>query len=163
MKIKSRQHSSDLLFILLLFASLVLICILLIAMGCGVYENVLDSMNRNDDSRTVSAYLLQKVWQNQDLGAVSSGTLDGTDAIILNQNLDGKAYCTYLYCHDGKLCELFVRKDNTSLSVSSGTPVVSLDSMTVENSSGDSLLVSFSVNGRKQKLRLRRLTAGGQP
>lgn len=77
MKIKSRQHSSDLLFILLLFASLVLICILLIAMGCGVYENVLDSMNRNDDSRTVSAYLLQKVRQNQDLGAVSSGTLDG--------------------------------------------------------------------------------------
>ena len=33
MKIKSRQNSSDLLFILLLFASLVLICILLIAMG----------------------------------------------------------------------------------------------------------------------------------
>ena len=109
MKIKSRQHSSDLLFILLLFASLVLVCILLIAMGCGVYENVLDSMNRNDDSRTVSAYLLQKVRQDQDLGAVSCGTLDGTDAIILNQNLDGEAYCTYLYCHDGKLCELFVR------------------------------------------------------
>lgn len=154
---KRTHHSSALLFILLLFASLILVGVLLISMGTGVYENVLSSMNRNDADRTVSAYLMQKVRQGRDLGAVTSGTLDGQDAVILSQSIKGEEYCTYLYCYDGQLCELLAKKDNSSLSAAAGSPVASLDAMTVSASeTGGDLIVSFTTGGREHRLRLRR-------
>ncbi len=156
MRKRHLSHSSALLFILLLFASLILVGVLLISMGTGVYENVLASMNRNDETRTASAYLMQKVRQNRDSGSVTSGTLDGQDAILLSQSINGEDYCTYLYCYDGQLCELLARKDNTALSAAAGSPVASLDAMTVTASeSGDALIVSFTTNGREHRLRIR--------
>ena len=134
---------------------MILVGVLLISMGTGVYENVLFSMNRNDEGRTASAYLMQKVRQNRDLGAITSGTLDGRDAIILSQSIHGEEYCTYLYCCDGQLYELLARKDNISLSATAGSPVASLDAMTVTTSETGDLIVSFEAGGRKHRLRLR--------
>lgn len=155
MRKKRLRHTSSLLFILLLYASLILVGVLLISMGTGVYENVLSSMNRNDEARTASAYLMQKVRQNRDLGAVTSGTLDGQDAVILSQSIHGEEYCTYLYCCDGQLYELLARKDNTSLSAAAGSPVASLDEMTVSTSESGDLIVSFTTGGCGHRLRLR--------
>ncbi len=156
MRKKNLPHSSALLFILLLFASLILVGVLLISMGTGVYENVLSSMNRNDETRTASAYLMQKVRQSRDSGSVTSGTLDGQDAILLSQSINGEEYCTWLYCHDGQLCELLARKNNTALSAAAGSPVAPLDAMTVTASeSGDALIVSFTTNGQEHRLRIR--------
>lgn len=155
MRKKRLRHTSSLLLILLLYASLILVGVLLISMGTGVYENVLFSMNRNDEGRTASAYLMQKVRQNRDLGAITSGTLDGRDAIILSQSIHGEEYCTYLYCCDGQLYELLARKDNISLSATAGSPVASLDAMTVTTSETGDLIVSFEADGRKHRLRLR--------
>lgn len=155
MKSVRKQRSSGLLFILLLFACLILVGVLLIAMGTGVYENVLRSMNQNDSSRTASAYLLQKVRQGQDAGAVSYGTLDGHDAILLKQTISGKEYETYLYCCDGELRELLAEKGNDALTAKAGSAVTGLDSMEIaEASSGDALIVTLMQDGSTQKLRI---------
>lgn len=155
MKPVRRQRSSGLLFILLLFACLILIGVLLIAMGTGVYENVLTSMDANDQSRTASAYLLQKTRQGCDAGAIQKDTLDGCDAIRIRQTISGEEYDTWLYCYDGQLRELFAKSGNDTLAREAGAPVTALDSMEVALSqNGEDLIVSLTRQEQTQNLRI---------
>ena len=168
--------ASSLLFVLILFGVMLLSGVMLIAMGTGVYENVLTSMDANDDSRTAPAYIRQKIRQAGDAGAVSAGELDGCDAIVIRESIGGETYLTCLYCDDGSLKELLIREGNESVSASAGSEVLKLESMTVTEAgdaagsgesgdaaqagdaaggSCDSLLVSLTTaDGTVQKLRI---------
>lgn len=149
-----RDHrSSSMFFVLLLLAVLVIIGELLICMGTGVYENILSSMNSNDTYRTASAYILQKVRQNNDSGAIRADSIEGHDALVLQQCLGGDIYETWLYAQDGELCELFARADNDSLSAGAGSPVVELLDLTVDPAGNDaSLIVTLVFSSGQQRL-----------
>lgn len=150
----SVRHSADMIIVLGLFAFLVIIGLLMISMGTGVFRNVLDSMNRNDEYRTASAYITQKVRQNQDAGAVKAGNLEGSPAILLYQNSGGQEYITYLYCDGTHLKELLSRADNTSLAASAGSDILELKSMNVETETNSLLVTLTGANGKEQKLRV---------
>lgn len=142
------------IFVLILFASLVIIGVLLIAMGTGVYRNVLDTMDRNDEYRTASAYLTQKARQNRDAGAIGAGTLDGFPAIALRQNMEGTEYTTWLYCDGSHLKELLARSDNTSLSASAGTDILEMSRMDVAEEDNSLIITMTAADGTRRKLRL---------
>ena len=159
---KAAGHgSSSFLFVLVLFAVMLLSGILLIVMGTGVYEDVLTSMDTNDEYRTASAYLVQKTRQAGNGGVICAGELDGCDAIILRENIDGEIYLTYLYCDEGALKELFVREGNESITAAAGSEVMKLAGMTVRDSAdagetGGSLLITLETgSGIVQCLRIR--------
>ena len=154
---RQEHGSSSLLFVLVLYAAMLLIGVMLIVMGAGVYRNVLDSMDSNDEERTASAYLMQKTRQTGDAGAIRAGKLDGCDAILLQDSISGETYVTYLYCDDGSLKELLVRADNEYASAAAGSEVLDLTDMTIEEAEdGASLLVTLTLpDGTVQKLRIR--------
>ncbi len=151
-----REHqSSAVLFLLLLFAVLVIIGELLICMGTGVYQNVLTSMDENDSTRTASAYILQKVRQGQDADAIRLENLDGCRSIVIRQSLGGEFYDTYLYCQEGELCELMIRADNTAArSARAGSFVTNLDDMHLQQESEALLSVTLVQGEDTQQLRI---------
>ncbi len=152
------HHASSMLFLLLLFASLVLTGELLICMGTGVYEEVLTSMNSNSTLRTASAYIRQKLRQGNDRNALRVDTLDGCDAIVLQQYLGDDFYETYLYCYDGELRELMIRKGTgDSFAADSGTAIANMDALSIEEIEDPNiLLVSMTTDGTTQELVLSR-------
>lgn len=148
------HHASSMLFLFLLFASLVLTGELLICMGTGVYEDILSSMNRSGNVRTASAYIRQKLRQGMDLNALRVDELDGCDALVLQQYLGDDFYETYLYCYDGELRELMIRKGTgDSFAADAGTAIASLDAMTIEqNETSGVLSVTMTIDGTDQEL-----------
>lgn len=152
---RREHHSSAVLFLLLLFAVLIIIGELLICMGTGVYQNVLTSMDENDSTRTASAYILQKVRQGQDAGAIRLEDLDGCSSIVIRQSLNGDFYDTYLYCQEGELRELMIRADNTAArTAEAGTFVTNLDDMQLQQESEDLLQVTLVQDEDTQQLRI---------
>ena len=152
---RREHHSSAVLFLLLLFAVLIIIGELLICMGTGVYQNVLTSMDENDSNRTASAYILQKVRQGQDAGAIRLEDLDGCSSIVIRQSLSGEFYDTYLYCQGGELRELMIRADNTAArTAEAGTFVTNLDGMQLQQESEDLLQVTLVQGEDTQQLRI---------
>ena len=151
------HHASSMLFLLLLFASLVLTGELLICMGTGVYKEVLTSMNSNSTLRTASAYIRQKLRQCSDRNALRVDTLDGCDAIVLQQYLGDDFYETYLYCYDGELRELMIRKGTSdSFAAGAGTAIASMDAMSLEEIEEQNiLLASMTIDGTTQELAVR--------
>lgn len=123
----TQSHYVDFLAVLFLFGVFVISGILLIQFGTRIYEHVLTSMNENDDRRTAVAYITQKVRQNEDAGAVSTGEFDGYNALLLSQEYNEKTYITYLYAKDGNLCELFCAED-ANLSADTGTAILPVQS-----------------------------------
>lgn len=148
------RHSADMIFVLVLFAFLVLTGLLLISMGTGVFEQVLSNMNRNDRTRTASAYILQKVRQNQDAGAIQTGNLDGYPAVQIRQNIDGQDYTTWLYCDGIHLKELLARSDNDSLRASAGSDILELKKMAVSEEEGSILVTLTDTEDGVQTVRV---------
>ena len=129
---KKDSHAIDILFVLTAALSTVLLCLLLIAAGVGVYRNVLKRSHATDALRTPVAYLTQKVRQHAGKGAVSIGELTGTPALILDEEIGGTPYVTYLYASGGSLRELFTAKDHPGFSADAGSIVTPLQSLSFE-------------------------------
>ena len=83
--------------------------IMLTGAGAGVYEKIVGNMEKNYDSRTAGTYLFNRIHRADREGSIAVGTFNGTDALLMFEEIDNVTYCTYLYYYDGKLMELFTR------------------------------------------------------
>lgn len=165
-----QKRSVDFLFVILLLLSLVIVAVLMILLGTGVYQRVLTSMSQNYDARTCSAYLLQKVRQGNEAGAVRVGQMPGQtptgdiaialsqesdvsgagtgNALVITEMINGEFYATYLYAYDGQLTELYARTanvENGSVSASSGTPILPLEDITFTAVSDRAILAEATL------------------
>ena len=111
MEAKQQRHIIDILFVLTLFGLFALSAIFLISVGADVYSKTVEHMDENFDTRTSMAYITEKVRQSDKSGALSVGSLENHDAIIITTQAAGVNYYTYLYEHEGFLKELMVRED----------------------------------------------------
>lgn len=115
--LKQEKHFVvDVLFVLALFGVFAISALVLITVGADVYQHTVRDMSRNYDDRTAIAYITEKVRQSDCIlsdgsYAISLGSLEQQPALILTDEWDGDAYCTYLYLYDGWLKELYIRKD----------------------------------------------------
>lgn len=151
MKTTQERHIIDVLFVLALFGIFAFSALMLVMIGANVYQNTVDDMSSNFDSRTATAYITEKLRQGDVMDSVSLEQLEGTDTIVLSQDIEGQEYCTYLYFHNGNLMELFMRRgaDLVGDTLGAGQAIMPLTDMKIESLS-DSL---FSVN---------LVTAGGE-
>lgn len=108
---KEKRYVVDVLFVLALFLVFVVSAVLLIALGANVYRKNMDSMAQNYTYRSSHAYLAEKVRSADAQNAVSIGELNGQQALLLRQDINGIPYTTYLYFHEGYLTELFCKSE----------------------------------------------------
>lgn len=119
-KTDSEQHFIvDILFILALFGVFAVSALMLVTIGADVYKNTVDDMGTNYETRTATAYITEKIRQNDSiLGGDTSASnhilvddIEGIPALKMLQNIDGTDYSTYLYLYDGYLKELLINTD----------------------------------------------------
>lgn len=105
------RHVIDLIFPIALFFVLAASSLAAVLLASNVYRHTVQAEQSNFESRTSLSYVAWKVRQNDESGAVSIGTFDGQDSLVMKQFYDGQEYRTYIYEYDGYLRELVVRAD----------------------------------------------------
>ena len=105
-----KKHSVQLLPVLLL-AVFLLLSVLTAVRTAGIYKKVLDRSDRMDRS-TALTYITEKVRQNDTAGALRIGTIGQCQALVITQG-DAIVYDTYIYCYDGSLRELMIKRELT--------------------------------------------------
>lgn len=109
MRIKAeKKHMADLIFVLSLFGVFAVSALLAVLIGANVFRSSAEHFRHTSTTRTALAYLTEKVRQNDTVGGISIGKIEGTDALILHSTYNDKTYDTYIYAYDGNLQELFV-------------------------------------------------------
>ena len=105
-----KKHSVQLLPVLLL-AVFLLLAVLTAMRTAACYKKVLDRSDRMDRS-TALTYITEKVRQNDTAGALRIGTIGDCQALVICQG-DEILYDTYIYCYDGSLRELMIKRELT--------------------------------------------------
>ncbi len=106
MRSRENGHSTDLLFVLLIFASFVLSAVMLISLGSGEFERIIGRMQDNDLSRITSAYLTQKIRQGKAEDAITTEDFHGIPSLCIRAEIAGQDCETFLYVYEGELMEL---------------------------------------------------------
>lgn len=150
---QERDFIVDVLFVLALFGVFTISALALVSIGANVYQNTVNDMSRNYDSRTAIAYITEKVRKTDSLlsdgsNAVSLGTLEEKPALILREELEGVRYCTYLYLHEGFLKELFIREDSYlgNHILDAGQNIMELKTLEYKQLSDNLLSVTMTVD-----------------
>jgi hypothetical protein len=110
-------------------------------------------MHSNYELRTSTSYITEKVRQNNcaddQNGGIKLVTLEDTTALCLPKTIDQTTYCTYLYCHDGYLKELFTNADTSSIGGSmldAGQNIMELSSMEITEEDNGLLTIELFYN-----------------
>ena len=106
-----RAHSAHQLPVLLLVLFL-LMGGLAVLMTASAYRGILDRDRMMDQSLALT-YVTEKVRHNDTAGAIRLGEIGGCQALVITQGTD-ILYDTYIYCHDGSLRELMIKRELTA-------------------------------------------------
>ena len=144
-----KKHVIDFLFPLSVFFVLAASSVALVVLASGLYSRQVKESSDSYSGRTALAYVTEKIHQNDENGAVRTGTFDGTDALVIRQSYDEKEYVTYLYSYDGYLRELFIQ-EGTEANVSDGRRILETkDFKAKEMSEGIFHLYCENEDGKK--------------
>lgn len=127
---QKNRHMVDFLFVIVLFCVFALSALMLVMIGSNVYKKTVSSMDQNYNTRTSFAYITEKIRQSDSKGAVSIGSFDGADTLILTTASNNTVYNTYIYMYDGYLKELFAKSDAT-ISLESGQNILPISHFTL--------------------------------
>ncbi|MDR2108679.1 MAG: DUF4860 domain-containing protein [Coriobacteriales bacterium] len=101
----TKRRISDLVLVLVLFAIYAAGAMTLAVVGSNTYRHTTAVMQRDYDLRTGVLYLAEKIRQNDVGGGVRLDEVNGSEALVLTEQLTGKGYETWIFLHDGQLCE----------------------------------------------------------
>jgi len=130
---KSGKHVIDVLFTLALFCVFATASLMVVLIGANVYQSTIQKMDLNFELSTSITYVTTKIRQHDAADSVFLSTLDGRDALVLEEEFYGEVFQTWIYHHDGSLRELFIHKDNDdSLHLDAGQELMRVYRFTIE-------------------------------
>lgn len=143
-----RNHMIDFLFPVALFFVFAFSALTVILLSARIYQSTTENSFLNYTSRTSLSYISEKIHQNDSNGAVTLGTLDGCDALVMEQTVSGETYYTYIYTSGQELKELFV-KDGVDVDLSAGRTILEIQDFSMEQVSEH--LLKFSCTDSKNQ------------
>ena len=96
---KNKAHSTNVLFMLILFTLFAVLSVLLIIVGSNVYKNIVDSQEKNGTSRNMLSYVTNKVRLCTDKVFIEEK--DGTKVLVIE--IDSQE--TLIFFKDGEIKE----------------------------------------------------------
>lgn len=106
------EHRMESVFTLSLFLVFTLSMTMLMAIGAGVYQQISSYSELNYEGRVCTAYIANKVRACDSADMVSVEEREGIPVLVLTEDFAGTLCETLIYCYDGTVRELFVKKDN---------------------------------------------------
>ena len=128
----TQKHNIDSLATLLLFAMYVLFLLFLLLFGAANYQASVKGLDTNNNLYTAASYITTKFRQHDQPGAISLTEIQGTKAISFQEDIEGKAYSTYIYFDGSHLKELFTAADSQA-ELSMGTNLAELSDFQAES------------------------------
>ncbi len=126
-----RSHVIDTLFVLCLLFLFIISAITVIIIGAGVYKKNVSAMSGNYSHRIACAYISEKIRQSDVKGRIFTEKLFGQTTLVIQDEVDGVLYNTYIYNHDGYLRELYARSDLKELFPQSGQKILEISSFDI--------------------------------
>ena len=126
-----RRHkgiSSLAALLMLLVFAVALLAVLL--GGANVYDRLTARDSESYDSRTCVQYLTTKVRQSENAAMVSLSQFGDGDCLTITEHINGVAFTTQVYCHDGCLMELFTLK-GAGLPPEGGAKIIQAQALTL--------------------------------
>ncbi|MEA4889481.1 MAG: DUF4860 domain-containing protein [Clostridiaceae bacterium] len=150
------------MFLLILIAFYVFT---LTGIGSQTYLRLNAKQNETSDLRIGLSYINVQVRKHDAADALSirKDPFEGGPALVVSQVLDGETYLTWIYIHDGYLCELFVA-DQAKVTPEMASKIAAADELHLESGGSDALkvtLVRYSDNGAEERSRVISLKSGG--
>lgn len=146
-----KKHVIDLLFPIALFFVFAASALTVLLLATNIYRQATEHSFRNYTAETSLAYITEKIHQNDSSGAVSIGTFNGKDALILKQEYKGTTYITYIYTEDSTLKELYI-KEGTEVDTSAGKNILPIESFTMESLKDNTFrFICTDANGVKAR------------
>ena len=108
--------------------------------GAKLYKNVSGVMEEQFSVNTCVNYVTAKVRHYDEQNSVSLGQIGGEEALLLEEEINGETYLTYLYCYGGNLMELFCSAD-MEMNPEDGQVIMPMDKLDFSMEKG---LLSFS-------------------
>lgn len=105
---EKQPHIVDVIFVLTLFGLFALSALAIILAGSRIYQNTVDNMQTNYETRTTTSYIGEKIRQGISASCI---TVSGQDVIVIKSVMADTDYNTYLYTHEGYLRELLISAD----------------------------------------------------
>lgn len=133
---EKKQHVTDIVFILSLFCVFAVMALFVVVLGANVYQGISADMAANYNARTSIAYLGEKVRQNDVAGGVDLREVDGGDALVLVQQVEGREYETWIYVSDGMLREVTVAA-GTQVHAGDGQEIMELNTLVLGREDGN--------------------------
>ena len=99
-------------FVLLLLSLFACLSTFLVTIGAQLYRNTVDSAERNNNSRIMTAVVRSTILA-QDGGKISVERLDdwGINALTITEEIDGETYRTRLFAYEGYLLETYMGEE----------------------------------------------------
>lgn len=124
MRFQSRKHHIiDILFPISLYFVFTVSALTVLLLATNVYRTTTENSALNFNANTSLSYITEKIHQNDTEGAVSIGSFDGHQALILKQHYNDTEYVTYIYVSEGNLMELYT-KSSADVDVGSGKVIL---------------------------------------
>ncbi len=146
MKIKIKQYSIDMLFVLALFTTFAITALLLVFSGTSVFENITLNLESTFASRTAVAYLKKQIDQNGIPDSISVDYVEDSEALRIDKVEADAHYVRYIYLHDGYLCELYTIA-TIEPKLSAGQAMVKLSSFDIVE---EGQLLTFKVTDQNE-------------
>lgn len=143
---KGNRHAIDLLFTLALFCIFAVSLLLVSATGSQVYENIVHQMDNNYTLRTSLSYVTEKLRQNDVSDRVFIEDLNGSTALVLEQNYEDSVFQTWIYEYEGKLRELFLHKGN-DVNPEHGQQLMAIEGFSIELVEGNLYKIAITNSG----------------
>lgn len=120
-----RHHVIDFIFPIALFFVFAVSALIVILLATNIYKSVTENSQELYTSRTALSYISEKVRQNDTAGAISIGTLDGADSLIIKETINNTTYTTYIYEQEHMLKELYI-KEGVKPSLNAGKDILEI-------------------------------------
>ncbi len=144
MKFQSRKHHIiDILFPISLYFVFTVSALTVLLLATNIYRTTTENSALNFNANTSLSYITEKIHQSDTEGAVSIGTFDNLQALILKQQYNETEYITYIYVNEGNLMELYV-KGGTDVHADAGKVILPLQSLEMEMTQPDTLHFTYT-------------------
>lgn len=150
---KRQSEHLEGLMALLLFGVFAVCLMVVLLTGADSYQGLTRRDQASSDGRTCAQYLATRVRQADIDQSVTVGEFDGSDALLLTQNILGDDYVTCIYVYDGWLMEQFCKAE-AKLLAEDGERIMTAHSLETSEEDGLLRLVITPADGEPVELLL---------
>lgn len=141
-------------FIVLLLTGVFAVCLMVVLLtGANTYQRLTERGKESYDRRTCVQYIATKVRQNDSADGVYTEHFGDGDALVLEENINGRTYLTRVYMHDGYLTELFSEK-SAELSPRDGERIMKINAFNITHDGGMLKIFCTDERGKDSSLSL---------